>query len=80
MSEMRQMPRKPPAKAVAAPENRILVSRDEAASLLSISPRAIDYLIASKQLVSRRIGARVLVLVSSLREFSAEDHPKPLAS
>ena len=48
--------------------------------MLSISPRAVDYLVANKKLRSRRIGARVLIPISELRRFSRDDHPEALAS
>jgi hypothetical protein len=40
--------------------------------------RALDYLVANKQLVIRRIGTRVLIPVSELRKFSRADHPERL--
>ena len=48
--------RKPPQRATVATEDKLLVSREEAAQLLSISQRALDYLVASKRLPTRRIG------------------------
>jgi excisionase family DNA binding protein len=51
----------------------------EAAALLSISPRALDYLLANKQIAVRRIGSRVLVPMTELQKFSRADHPAPLA-
>ncbi len=71
--------RKGPVKAVVALEDRILVGREEAASMLSISCRALDYLVARNQLASRRVGSRVLIPVSDLRRFSRGDHPGRLA-
>lgn len=50
--------------------DRILISRLEAASLLSISPRTIDNLIRSRQLRPRRVGSRVLFLRSDLELFA----------
>jgi hypothetical protein len=70
--------RKPPAKVKLAPEEKLLVGREEAAGMLSISCRALDYLVASKQLLIRRIGTRVLIPVSELRRFSRSDHPERL--
>jgi excisionase family DNA binding protein len=61
-------------------EHKLLVSRREAAAQLSISQRAIDYLIANKLLTTKRIGSRVLIPVRDLRRFASVDHPKPLAS
>jgi hypothetical protein len=55
--------RKPSQRVTVAPEDKILVSREEAAQLLSISQRGLDYLVASKRLPTRRIGGRVLIPV-----------------
>jgi len=71
--------RKPPAKVKLAAEEKLLVGRQEAAGMLSISCRALYYLIANKELTARRIGARVLIAVSDLRRFSRGDHPERLA-
>jgi excisionase family DNA binding protein len=49
---------------------------EEAAGMLSISCRALDYLVANKELTARRIGTRVLIAVSDLRRFSRADHPE----
>jgi excisionase family DNA binding protein len=59
-------------------EDKLLLSRQEAAALLSISQRALDYLIANKVLVTRRIGSRVLIPVQDLRRFARADHPERL--
>ncbi len=71
--------RKPPAKVRLAPEEKLLVGREEAAGMLSISCRALDYLVANKELAARRIGTRVLIAVSDLRRFARADHPERLA-
>lgn len=71
--------RKRPTRFVLAPEDKFLVGRHEAAEMLSISRRALDYLIANKELAVRRIGARVLIPVADLRRFSRADHPERLA-
>jgi hypothetical protein len=47
--------------------------------MLSISVRAIDYLIATKRLSTRRIGTRVLVPVENVRKFARSDHPERMA-
>lgn len=67
--------RKRPAGVTILPEEKLLVGRDKAAEMLSISCRALDYLVANKQLTIRRIGTRVLIPVSDLRRFSCTDHP-----
>ena len=71
--------RKNPGRVTIAPEEKLLVGRLEAAEMLSISARALDYLVANKQLATRRIGTRVLIPVSELRRFSKGDHPERLA-
>lgn len=71
--------RKRPARLALAPEEKLLVGRLEAAEMLSISSRALDYLIANNELAVRRIGARVLIPVADLRRFSRTGHPERLA-
>jgi len=61
-------------------DDKLLVSRREAAVRLSISERAVDYLIASKALSTKRIGTRVLIPVADLRRFANSDHPGRLAN
>jgi excisionase family DNA binding protein len=72
--------RKPPQRVTVAPEDKILVSREEAAQLLSISQRGLDYLVASKRLPTRRIGGRVLIPVAELRKYARCDHPERIVS
>jgi excisionase family DNA binding protein len=72
--------RKPPQRVTVAPEDKILVSREEAAQLLSISQRGLDYLVASKRLPIRRIGGRVLIPVAELRKYARCDHPERIVS
>ncbi len=72
--------RKQPQRVTIAPEDKILVSREEAAQLLSISQRGLDYLVASRRLPTRRIGGRVLIPVTELRKYARCDHPEPIVS
>jgi excisionase family DNA binding protein len=72
--------RKPPARVIVPNNQRLLVGRREAADLLSISARALDYLVANRQLTTRRIGSRVLIPISELQRFARADHPGRLAS
>lgn len=72
--------KKPPARSTESLDQKLLVSRHEAALRLSISERAIDYLIANKQIATRRIGSRVLIPVTELQRFSRSDHPESVAS
>ena len=78
MAEVNVTERKGPGRAALSPDEKLLVGRIEAAGMLSISCRALDYLVANKQIVVRRIGTRVLVPVSELRRFSRSDHPERL--
>lgn len=68
--------KKAPARATIPAEEKLLVSRGEAAQLLSISQRGLDYLIANRKLPTRRIGGRVLIPVADLRKYVRGDHPE----
>jgi hypothetical protein len=71
-------PKKKPARVHVNTDEKLLVGRGEAAQMLSISERALDYLVAHKQLTTRRIGSRVLIPTSDLRRFTRSDHPERL--
>ncbi len=79
MPRMNEGPKKPPVRATVVPQDKLLVCREEAAEILSISVRSIDYLLASKQLSFRRIGTRILIPVADLKRFARMDHPERLA-
>ena len=53
---------------------KLLYTKREAAQLLSISVRSLDYLIFNGQLAARRIGRRVLVPRDALEQFARLDH------
>jgi excisionase family DNA binding protein len=72
--------RKLPQRVAVSPENKLLVSRIEAAQLLSISERGVDYLISTNRLPTRRIGGRVLIPVADLRKYVRGDHPEAIVS
>jgi hypothetical protein len=57
---------------------RLLHSRRDAADILGISIRAIDYLIASQQLATRVIGRRRLIPDGELTKYARRDHPGPI--
>jgi hypothetical protein len=81
MSRVSLPERKPPVSVTDYDvEPRLLVGRREAARMLSISVRAVDYLIAHRELATRRIGTRVLVSAASIRQYARADHPQRLAS
>ena len=56
----------------------ILLSRKHAASLLSISLRGLDYLLAHGKLNARRIGKRVLIPREEIERFARTDHPESI--
>jgi excisionase family DNA binding protein len=61
------------------PKDKLLVSQKEAAQLLSISRRSVEYLVATKKLSTRRIGARALIPIEDVRKFARSDHPERMA-
>ena len=67
------------AAATVHPKDKLLVSQDEAAQLLSISRRSIEYLVATKRPFIRRIGTRALIPIEDVRRFARSDHPEPVA-
>ena len=80
MNQPHSVHKKPPARATESFDQKLLVSRHEAALRLSISERAVDYLIANKQIATKHIGTRVLIAVTELQRFSRRDHPESIAS
>jgi excisionase family DNA binding protein len=75
---LESQPRRSEDKAVRS-EEKLLLSREAAAALLSISRRSLDYLIANKAISVRRIGSRVLIPVKDLQRFASADHPSRVA-
>lgn len=49
---------------------QILLSKRQAAQVLSISVRTLDKLILSRKLPTHKIGRRVLILRSSIERFA----------
>ena len=72
--------KKSSGRVTVAPDAKLLVSREEAAQLLSISQRGLDYLIANQRLPTRRIGGRVLIPVAELRRYARADHPENIVA
>jgi len=68
-----------PTGAAIAPDAKLLVSRNVAAEMLSISVRGVDYMIARRQLSTRRIANRVLIPTEEVRKFARSDHPGRMA-
>jgi hypothetical protein len=68
---MESSPRSQPdadKKPAIRAEEKLLLSRRDAAQVLSISQRALDYLVATRRLPTRRIGGRVLIPMADLRK------------
>lgn len=53
---------------------KLMYSKTEAAEMLSVSLRTLENLIATKELLVRRVGKRVLVPYRSLLQFVRRDH------
>jgi len=53
---------------------KVLISKKEAANLLSLSVRSLEYLIQRRELPSRRVGRRVLIPRQALEYFARRDH------
>lgn len=54
---------------------KILCSKKYAAQALDCSVRTVENLISTKQLASRRLGRRRLVVVASLMQLAKHDTP-----
>jgi len=80
MRQVKGTLKKPPAPTTIAPGMKITVGRIEAAQLLSISVRGIDYLLANRRLPFRKLGGRVLIPVDELRKYARCDHPEPIVA
>ncbi len=57
----------------------LLVSKGDAAAMLSLCVRTIDKLIATKELPARRVGKRILIPFSALQQFARRDHIGPVS-
>jgi Helix-turn-helix domain len=55
--------------------DKIFCSKKSAAQMLDCSVRTVENLISTKQLASRRLGRRRMVLVSSLMGLAKRDTP-----
>ena len=60
------------------PAGRLLYDRKTAAQQLSISIRALDYLIQQQQIATRRIGKKVMVQHTELARFARGNHAQPV--
>lgn len=71
---MPSVPATAPTAATPTLASKLLYSRKEAAFLLSISTRSLDYIIAAGRLATRRIGGRILVPSGDLIRFAGRNH------
>ena len=69
------MASKPKTKAVC---ERLLHPRSDAACKLGIPARALDHLIAGKQIRTQKIGKRVLIHQAELAKFAKSNHYDPV--
>ena len=53
---------------------KLMYGKAQAAEMLSLSVRTLDYLIANKKLLVKRVGKRVLISYQTLVQFSKQDH------
>jgi hypothetical protein len=60
-------------KVTSTSDGKMLVSRREAAAILSIGIRGVDYMIADVRLTSRRVANRVLIPSEEIRKFVQSD-------
>lgn len=58
---------------------RLLYPRKDAAFQLGVSVRTLDYMVAAKQLETRRVGKKVLVTRGSLVKFASANHYGPVS-
>lgn len=56
------------------PDAPLLLSKEQVAMLLNISVRTVGNLLAQRELVKRKIGARTLIPRSSVESFLRKDH------
>jgi excisionase family DNA binding protein len=53
---------------------QLLFSKKEAAAMLGLSVRSVDYLLAGRQLEYRKIGRKVLIPKAAIVGFAKQDH------
>ena len=60
---------------VQPPLQKLAYGRTDAAHVMSISVRSLDYLIASGEIPTRKVGARTLITHADIEKFFRRDHP-----
>jgi excisionase family DNA binding protein len=56
------------------PDGPLLLTVDQTAALLNLSPRTVRRLLGRRELVRRKVGARTLIPRSSVESFVRRDH------
>jgi excisionase family DNA binding protein len=59
---------------VWTPDTPLLLTRRQAALLLNVSERTINNLLARRELVRRKVGAKTLIPRTSVDAFLKRDH------
>lgn len=60
--------------------SKLLFNRKEAAQLLSLSVRSLDYALANGELRAKRFGRKVLIPRTALIRFAGQDHQNTKSS
>jgi excisionase family DNA binding protein len=53
---------------------QLLFNKKEAAAMLGLSVRSVDYLLASRELEYRKIGRKILIPKAAIVGFARHDH------
>lgn len=56
------------------PDAPLLLTIEQTAMLLNVSPRTVKRLLANRELIGRKIGARRLIARTSIENFVKRDH------
>ena len=54
--------------------HKLLISKREAAQMLSLSVRTIENLISQHQLIARKVGKRILIPIASIESFAGVEN------
>jgi len=54
--------------------NKLRFTREEAARMLSMSLRSLDYRVSNQEIEVKRDGKRVYITVAALRQYAQRDH------
>ena len=54
--------------------NKLRCTREEAAYMLSMSLRSLDYRISNQEIEVKRDGRRIYITIATLRQYAQRDH------